>query len=148
MRLKIFAAVIIMLTAFSAFASEIKKGDMDDIMSAVKSHDGRTLLVLWAPWCPYCLKELKTVRDNYDYFQSNNVQVIGISRQGEISLAQGAVDREGFPHRFIAVPAGLMKDLQRQPGIPVSIVYNPDGTVYDFEIGAQEMVDLKIMLED
>jgi len=60
------------------------------------------LLDFWATWCPPCLEELPHVRDAYERFKAQGLEVIGVSFDADRARLEEIVKREkiGWPQYF------------------------------------------------
>lgn len=121
--------------------------DHDKLINMVKKHDGKTVVVFWAPWCFYCKKEVKAFNSDKEFFKDNNLKVILLSPPGDTksSIKFLASIKNSFP--AYARDNSLKKKL-RVSSIPVTVIYTPDGEVYDSERGAKDINALKEMLEE
>ncbi len=54
------------------------------------------LLDFWATWCPPCLEELPHVRDAYERFKAQGLEVIGVSFDADRARLEDIVKRENI----------------------------------------------------
>ncbi|PLX66614.1 MAG: hypothetical protein C0602_11110 [Denitrovibrio sp.] len=146
--MRLFAFIFIFMVSFSAFAADMPSVNLDGLMKEVKSHDGKTMVIFWAPWCPWCLKELKVIRDNPKFVSDNNLQIIGITKLNDKGKAENLVEHEKMPFRFIIGEKDIYDKLQRIDAVPLTIVYSNKGEQLDLEYGKQSIEDLNLMVED
>lgn len=143
--------LLILLSLFitpSAFATHsLVTIDKAQLLEKIKAHDGKSVVIFWAPWCPWCKKEIEEFTQNKDYFEKNNLQVILLSppKDNERSLRYLRYLRT--PFKAFARSDSLKSDL-RITSIPVTITYTPDGHILEMARGAKCMADLEYMLED
>lgn len=153
--LSLSAAVLlflIMTFASTSFASHKNPSmllviEHPKLINLVKAHNGKTVVVFWAPWCPYCKKEVKLFNENSAFFKENNLNVILLSppEDTEDSIRFLSSINNSFP--AYARDSSLKRKL-RVTSIPDTFVFTSDGKVYDRERGAKDMQSLKYMIEE
>jgi len=144
----LFICIFTLLLSLSAFAEDMQSINMEGLMKEVKAHDAKTMVVFWAPWCPYCMRELRIIRDNPEFVEKNNLQVIGLTKIKDKHASIGFVEKEKMPFKFFIAEQEIYDELQRINAVPLTIVYNNKGEQLDLEYGKQDIEDLALMLED
>jgi len=144
----IFTVLIISIAASALDYKQLEEIDKKALESWVKGHDGKTMIVMWAPYCPHCLRELETIKANYEFFKKNNVQIIGLSPSGMNKWAARTIKERGFEHKFFSGSNSFLASLKKIDAIPYTIVYDSNMKVLDSEFGAQQIEDFKIMILD
>ena len=144
----LFICIFTLLLSLSAFAEDMQSINMEGMMKEVKAHDAKTMVVFWAPWCPYCMRELRIIRDNPEFVEKNNLQVIGLTKIKDKHASIGFVEKEKMPFKFFIAEQEIYDELQRINAVPLTIVYNNKGEQLDLEYGKQDIEDLALMLED
>lgn len=142
---------ILTLTAFImsfslSFASDLQKVDLQGLQQMIKSHNGKTMVVFWAPWCPHCMRELRMLRENPDFIKKNNLQVIGITKENDAPFASSTIKSEKLPFIFRLGTRELYSTLMKVDAVPFTQVYLNSGKLNDEEYGAQRIEDLQLML--
>ena len=92
----------------------------------------------WASWCPSCLEEIPEFNRFYKHHQSEAIALYAVNFDG-LPLAQQIRLTQRFKIRYPSLahdPAGAL-DLGDIPGIPVTFVFNPEGTLETTLYGAQ-----------
>jgi len=140
--------VVFALFSFNVYAEGMPTLNLKQLMTEVKSHNAKTMVVFWAPWCPFCMKELKTIRDNPDFVKNNNLQIIALTKKPDKGRALAFLERENMPFKFYIGEQEIYDQLQRIDAVPLTLVYGNDGKLLDFEYGKQNVEDLALMLED
>lgn len=144
--------IILFLLAFfitqPAFATHsLVTIDKPQLIEKIKAHDGKSVVVFWAPWCPWCKKEIEEFSANKEYFEQNNLQVILLSPPKDNAKSLRYLRYKQIPFKAFARAESLKKDY-RITSIPVTITYSNDGRILEMARGAKSMADLEYMLED
>lgn len=106
---------------------------------------GRPVLVnLWASWCGPCREEMPLLQAAYERF-GKHVQFVGVdTRDGPPAadfLQQAVVT---YPQ--LADPNGDLLNQLRIPGLPVTLLLGPDGSIMDRHVGAFQGTELDDLL--
>lgn len=144
----LFVFIFTFFISVLSYADDMKSINMAGLMKEVRAHDAKTMVVFWAPWCPHCMRELKIIRDNPQFVQNNNLQIIGLTQHKDKSASEAFVKRENIPFRFFLAEQEIYDELQRIKAVPLTVVFNNEGKVLDYEYGKQSIEDLALMLED
>lgn len=146
--MRFIAVILFTLFSLNTFAEGMPTINLNGLMQQVKSHDSKTMVVFWAPWCPFCMRELKVIRDNPEFVKENNLQIIALTKRPDKGRAIAFVEKEKMPFRFFIAEQEIYDKLQRIDAVPLTLVYNNEGKLLDFEYGKQDIDDLALMLED
>ena len=146
--MRLFFISLLLLISVQSFAAEMPEVGFDSLIDKIKSHDGKTLVVFWAPWCPFCIRELKTIRDNPQFVANNNLQIIGLTNKRDKRSSMRFVTRENLKFIFFIAKQEIYDKLQRVDAVPLTLVYSNTGELLDEEYGKQDIEDLALMLED
>jgi thiol-disulfide isomerase/thioredoxin len=103
----------------------------------LEQYKGKWVLVnFWATWCPPCLEEMPDLNALHED-KRNNLVVLGIAmdyrdRQTVLDFAQQMMVTFPiiFGDRQIAAQIGTV------PGLPTTYLYNPQGKVVAYNVGA------------
>jgi len=144
----LFVCLFTFLVSLSALAKDIPSVNMDGLMKEIKAHDAKTMVIFWAPWCPFCMRELKIIRDNPQFVENNNLQIIGLSQEKDKRASESFVENEKMPFKFLIAKQEIYDKLQRIKAVPLTIVFSKEGKQLDMEYGKQNIEDLALMLED
>jgi len=140
--------ILLTLFSFNAMAEEMPSINLNGLMKEVKSHEGKTMVVFWAPWCPFCMRELKIIRDHPEFVSHNNLQIIGLTKKNDKKRAIAFVKNEKMTFTFFIAEQEIYDELQRIDAVPLTLVYDNTGKLLDYEYGKQSIEDLALMLED
>ena len=109
---------------------------------------GRLVLVnLWASWCAPCRKEMPVLTAAAEQF-GDRVQFVGVDTADAPDPAGHFLEEFGVTYPQLADPNAVLLKHLRIPGIPVTLILGPDGTVVDKHIGPFEGDELTQLLED
>ena len=108
---------------------------------------GRPLLVnFWATWCPPCIDELPMIEAFWRQNSSKGIQVLALA------VDQPAAVRRFLMRQPLDLPVALAgvegASLSRtlgnaQGGLPFSVFFKADGSIYEQKIGKMEAPDLE-----
>ena len=131
--------LLFLTTSFSvtSLAEDAQKAPQDWVLSTqagkqVSWQDlqGKpTILHFWATWCPYCKKLQPGLEKVYQKYQSQGLQLIGISfREDPGTFPQTVLDERG--HQFTTLVDGEpVAKLFGVSGTPTTFFIYADGTV-------------------
>lgn len=103
---------------------------LDGSTVTLDDYKGQTVLVnFWASWCPPCRAEMPLLDAYYEQHRDEGFVMIAVNSREPASTARSFIEQTGF-----GFPVGLDEDgrLTREfgvNGLPVTIVYGPDGEV-------------------
>lgn len=108
---------------------------------------GRPLLVnFWATWCPPCVEELPMIEAFWREHADKGVQVLALAIDQPASVRRFLARQPlSFPVGLAAVGgAELAKSLGNlNGGLPFSVFFNPDDSIYRQKLGQLAPDDLK-----
>ena len=109
---------------------------------------GKVVVVnLWATWCGPCREEMPILQAASEQFR-DRVQFVGVVTKDSASSAAGFLPAVGTTYpQLLDVEAELLNSL-RIPGLPVTVILDPAGTIVKKQIGAFEADDLDSLLAD
>lgn len=89
-----------MVAILNVEAVKFDKYDLGDIqdqkMNIELDASKQYLLDFWFVRCPPCLRDHKRIAQNYDVFEKNNIQLIGISRDDDYALWKRYLDKHDY----------------------------------------------------
>ena len=122
--------------------------DLDNHPVALRDFRGhRVVLNFWASWCQPCRAEFPVLKQ----LQASHpdVTVLGVVFQDGDGSARAFLRTEGATWPGLRDPAGQIASaygVHPKPGIPVSILLGPDGTIRARHLGPLETSDVPTFL--
>ena len=109
---------------------------------------GKVMVInLWATWCGPCREEMPILQAASERF-GDDVQFVGVVTKDSTTAAAGFLPLVGTTYpQLLDADAELLASL-RIPGLPVTVVLDPAGTIVKKQIGAIEADDLDSLLSD
>lgn len=101
----------------------------------------------WANWCQPCLDEISVFNQFYDAYKDKNVMVFGVNYDGLPINEQIALIKQTNLHypSLTTDPAEALK-LGDIRAVPVTFIFNPEGTLHDVRYGKQTFKSLRDVL--
>lgn len=134
---RIFLIIVLSLSAFGALAKEELQITENWVLSTQsgeqiswESLKGKpTILHFWATWCPYCKKLQPGLEKVQQKYQSQGLQLIGISfREDPGTYPQTVLEKRG--HQFTTLVEGeAVAKLFGAKGTPTTFFIHADGSI-------------------
>lgn len=91
---------------------------------------GKYVLVdFWASWCGPCIRETSVIKDLYNQYGPEGLEVLGVAVWDEPDNTRAAIAKHQIPWPQIINAQTLPTDLYGITGIPHIIIFGPDGTI-------------------
>lgn len=139
--------VFIFLLFFNYAYADVKTLDNDGLNKLLHQGYKKTVVVFWGVYCPYCKALLKTINDNYQYFQKNKFNVIAVSIDKNQKLVNDHLDKVRYCFD-VFIDKGDLKQRYNAYYIPVTVIFDKDGHMEDTFPGNKSFNELKSFLED
>ncbi len=140
--------IISIFLLFLNFAyADVKVLDNEGLNKLLRQGYNKTVVIFWGVYCPYCKALLKTVSDNYQYFQKNRINVIAVSIDKKQSLVNEYLDKTKYPFN-VFIDKGDLRQKYNAYYIPVTVIFDKDGHMEDTFPGNKSFSELKYYLED
>lgn len=88
-----------------------------------------TLVDFWASWCPYCIKELPEMKDLYNRWKDNGLEIVGVAVRDTPEDSKAAVAKHGISWPVIYNTQRKPYDIYGFSGIPHHMLIGPDGKI-------------------
>ncbi|MBD5216783.1 MAG: AhpC/TSA family protein [Bacteroidales bacterium] len=88
-----------------------------------------TLVDFWASWCGPCLRQLPVLKDIYNKYKDDGLEVLGVAVWDEPEATKAAIAKHELPWECIINAQTIPADLYGIRGIPCIILFGPDGTI-------------------
>lgn len=99
---------------------------------SVSDYHGATLLVnLWATWCGPCKTETPYLQSLYDEYKSRGLRILGLTvdRSADLHRVVDFVKEMDVEYDVGLDPAAVSREVFRAPGLPTSVLIDPEGVV-------------------
>ena len=104
----------------------------DGVTKRLSDYVGRghyTLVDFWASWCGPCLRQLPVLKDIYNKYKDDGLEVLGVAVWDEPEATKAAIAKHELPWECIINAQTIPADLYGIRGIPCIILFGPDGTI-------------------
>ena len=136
-----------MLSACGGSSETVKdeSGSVDFTVELASGQDftlseqkGKVVFInLWASWCGPCVRELPALCDLYEHYKDDEEVVILAINQGESQKALDKfVEEKGYSIPVAYDHTSKLGKLFEQDSIPVTMIFDKDGNLFDTVIGA------------
>lgn len=88
-----------------------------------------TLVDFWASWCGPCLRQLPVLKNLYNKYKDDGLEVLGVAVWDEPEATKAAIAKHELPWECIIDAQTIPTDLYGINGIPCIILFGPDGTI-------------------
>lgn len=88
-----------------------------------------TLVDFWASWCGPCLRQLPVLKDLYNRYKDEGLEVLGVAVWDQPEATEQAIIKHELPWECIIDAQTIPTDLYGISGIPCIILFGPDGTI-------------------
>lgn len=120
----------------------VTKGFVDQLKQEYK---GKILIVnFFASWCPPCRGETPDFVKAYEKYKDKNFVIVGLSVDKNLADAEKYVKDFGVPYPVYRADNDLGNEFNIQT-IPTSMIYKPDGKLFDIVVGPLTPKELDII---
>lgn len=152
---RLFIALFIMMFAISCGGSKSESAAVSDskietktkgfIEELKKEYAGKTMIVnFFASWCPPCRGETPDFVKAYEKHKDNNFVIIGISTDRKKLDIDKFIKEFSVTYPVYHADNALGAEMGIQT-IPTSIIYKPDGKLFDIVVGPLNDKELDII---
>lgn len=120
---------------------------LDDQPVDLADYEGQTVLVnFWASWCPPCRAEMPELQAYYQAHQADGFVLIAVNSGEQAATARNFIQQTGYTFPVGLDIDGSLSDRFGVPGLPTSIVINPEGEITYRHTGAitRDVLDAQV----
>ncbi|MBD5163824.1 MAG: AhpC/TSA family protein [Bacteroidales bacterium] len=88
-----------------------------------------TLVDFWASWCGPCMRQLPVLKEIYNEYKDQGLEVLGVAVWDEPEATKEAIVKHELPWKTFIDAQTIPTDLYGITGIPCIILFGPDGTI-------------------
>ncbi|WP_096188579.1 thiol-disulfide oxidoreductase ResA [Evansella halocellulosilytica] len=112
--------------------------DMDGNRMELSELQGKGVyLNFWATYCTYCRTKMEYLKDHYEDFKEQGVEVIAVNVDESTLQVQRHLDRNEVNYPVFIDRDMLVSNAYGVVSLPASFLIDPNGEVIDREIGAK-----------
>ena len=141
-----FSIVFLYTTSIEANMPTLKTIDGQTI--SLPSLKGKWIFInYWASWCTPCLHEIPTFNQFYQQYKNKNIAVFGVNYDGlPVNEQRPLIKQYQLDYPSLAIDPAEILNLGEIKGIPVTFIFNPNGTLLDTKYGEQSLKSLSAYL--
>lgn len=108
---------------------EIHNANADFRLSDHVGKGHYVLVDFWASWCGPCMRQLPVLKDIYNTYADQGLEVIGVAVWDEPDDTRAAIQSHELPWECVVDAGNIPTDIYGISGIPCIILFGPDGTI-------------------
>ncbi len=105
-----------------------------------------TVINMWASWCTVCRKEMPVLESAYRA-SDGDVQFVGVDTLDETGPAADFLQQTGVSYPQLYDQRGELLKYTRIPGLPVTLLLDPEGREIGRHVGELTAEDLEELLD-
>ena len=99
------------------------------------------LLYLWGTWCAPCKDETPHLRQAFDTYYEQGLEILGVAKRDEPEIIRDYVKQHGMPWRQAAEPQeGPIVTLYRAQAVPNMVLIDRDGRIVRRALRGRELM--------
>ncbi|MBI5938104.1 MAG: TlpA family protein disulfide reductase [Betaproteobacteria bacterium] len=136
--------VLLLLSVLATAAQAFNLTDSNGKVHRLADYKGKWVLVnFWATWCPPCLEEIPDLVALHED-KKNKVAVIGIAMEYKDSkYVLDFADQQMISYPIVLGNNALAKQVGPVRGLPTTYLFNPQGKVVAYNVGALSRADVE-----
>jgi peroxiredoxin len=106
---------------------------------SLANYDGQPVLVFfWASWCSVCKRTMPGLQSVYNVYAPLGFEILAINTtyQDTLSGASNYFTNQGYSYPMLLDRSGNISQTYRLNAVPLSVLINPDGDIFDVIIGS------------
>jgi peroxiredoxin len=123
-------------------APDVSFADVDGEAGRISDYRGKVLLLyLWGTWCAPCKEETPHLRQAFDTYYGQGLEILGVAKRDEPEVIRDYVKRHGMPWRQTAEPEeGAIVTLYRAQAVPNMVLIGRDGRIVRRALRGRELM--------
>lgn len=104
----------------------------DGISQSLSDYVGKghyTLVDFWASWCGPCIRETKVLKELYQKYASQGLEILGVAVWDQPENTLKAIEQHELPWKQIINAQSIPTDIYGISGIPCIILFDPEGNI-------------------
>ncbi|MCA1927849.1 MAG: TlpA family protein disulfide reductase [Calditerrivibrio sp.] len=139
--------LLILILPIQIFATSVERIDELGFNKLLKQGQSKTVVIFWGVYCPYCKELLKTVNENKDFFNGQNIKVIAVSVDNDKKLVDNYAEKSNYYFKLY-FDMGKLKRKYNAYFIPMTVIFDKNGGIEDTFPGNKTIYQLKELLKD
>ncbi|MDE6040077.1 MAG: AhpC/TSA family protein [Muribaculaceae bacterium] len=123
----------------------------DGETNRLSDHVGKghyTLVDFWASWCGPCMRQLPVLKEIYNEYKDQGLEVLGVAVWDEPEATKEAIVKHDLPWKTFIDAQTIPTDLYGITGIPCIILFGSDGTIISRDKQGDELkADVKAAMQ-
>lgn len=106
---------------------------------SLKNYKGQPILVFfWASWCSVCKRTMPGLQSVYNDYAPLGFEILAVNTtyQDTLSGATNYYTSQGYSFPMLLDRSGDISQTYRLSAVPLSVLINPDGEIFDVIIGS------------
>ncbi len=99
-----------------------------------------TLVDFWASWCGPCIRETKVLKELYNKYNPQGLEILGVAVWDEPANTLKAIEQHQLPWNQIINAQTIPTDIYGISGIPCIILFDPEGNIVSRDKQDEELV--------
>lgn len=91
--------------------------------------DKNVLLVFGATWCPYCVDEIPELKEVYEKYQDDDIEVIYVDVQESLKKVSSFAQKHSLPYTVLLDETGSVAGQYNVRGIPHNVLIDKEGLI-------------------
>lgn len=100
-----------------------------------------TLVDFWASWCGPCIRQAKVIKELYNRYKDQGLNVVGVAVWDEPANTLEAIKSHGLEWPNIINAQTIPTDIYGISGIPCIMLINPEGVIVSRDKQGQDLID-------